>query len=975
MTEKNDKNNTSKSSNDISEMLRLLRESVESDRRAQSEGTKNAEIAAADDEIKASLERVFEEVSLDKPSVDDEDDDIFVDDEEESSWFELEEEDELEEMTEEDTEDEDPWYSDDEPEEEPVEEDEPEESTEDEPAEPEEEDPDSEDPWYSDEEPAEDPVEEEPEETTGDEPDEPEEEDPDSEDLWYSDEEPAEETVEDEPEEITEDESEESEEEVLDETAEDELAEQIENAQADETGWYALETSPADSEEENSETASEDISLDDESIWYNGETDDKEETTENEELYQDEDFDDDDQYDEDFDDEADYEQNEVESSPENDYAEQDLYIYDAEKETADEYIYNDTESEAVDEESPAEDDENSIDETDIGFLNTLGIASDEEEESKTGASDEEDDYAGDISYDYDGGEYVLENQRHEIGAGYRNERKRTLTRLIICGSVALLLLVYEMLAGFGVHLPGLLNQAKFPLSHIMISLQCLVICALLSAKQLYVGAADLIRLKATPYSVSAAVVVANVLYSIAISIALPESFATFNFVGALSVVMAIAYEYLLLISEEHIFGVFSTKKGQKYAFVSEDGSDEASGDGELSLCAYSTEFNKNYFFRMRKRAEDYKYLTYVLLAALGLSVLVFVVSLICKTGFALATKNGIMTVNFALPLGVFGAFSYPVFRASVKALGNRGALVGASAIDEYSKTRFVTFGEEELFSSLKTTHLDLKPAGNDNVSDVLCKTSVLLSAIGGPMKRMVEMMQSDFAGSEVEINEIFDDGISARTEGVEMLAGSAQFLRQHGVEVDERTDFKDVDEDNEVLYVSIDGKLAARYYLKYKPDMEFIKLVNALGARGISVGIRTRNPGINSDIIARRCPELRYKVYTIKTPAKNENELELKRVTTDSGIVASGKALSLAYPLLACCDLKRYYKVDMFIRIISAVLGTAVVIANAITSGSSDLNVLTALLYQCFWLLPTALFGLFHFKHRSKKKKFKIVYR
>ena len=65
----------------------------------------------------------------------------------------------------------------------------------------------------------------------------------------------------------------------------------------------------------------------------------------------------------------------------------------------------------------------------------------------------------------------------------------------------------------------------------------------------------------------------------------------------------------------------------------------------------------------------------------------------------------------------------------------------------------------------------------------------------------------------------------------------------------------------------------------------------------------------------------------------------------------------------------------MFIRIISAALGVAGVILNAIMANSADLNVLSVLLYQSFWFLPTILFGIFHFKHRSKKKKFKIVYR
>ena len=1040
MAEKNDNNSSSRSSNDISEMLRLLRESVEADRRAQSEEKKDSEIEVADEEIKASLEKVFEETSLDTDLSDDEED--VIEDEEESSWFAFEddedesddeedaniendlEKDEAEqvseetlvedkpvedeeapadegttddELPEEDPDDDDPWYSGEESKEE-LADDEEEDTTDDELPE---EDPYDDDPWYSEEESKEEPTDDEEEDTTED---ELPEEDPDDNDPWYSEEESKEEPSGDEEEDTTEDElpeedpddddpwysEEESEEESADDEKEDstkdELPEEyetfatpeptIEIAPSGDSGWYVV-TPETDEDGETPETSERDeVALDDESIWYNAEEDSETDEEDEEELYQDEEFDEDDEYDEDFDEEESSEDEETPKDPENDYSEEDIYIYDAEKSEEDDYLYE-TSEEKEGENAPdsSDEEENAIDETDIGLLSTLGLASDEDEVSPVRKSASDEAYAGDISYDYDGGEYVLENQRHEISAGYRNEKKRTLMRLIVCGGVTLFLLIYEILSALGVNMPGMLNYDECPLSHVMISLQGLVICALISAKQLYIGVSDLIDRKATPYSVSAVTVAVNLLYSIVVAIASPEGFGIFNFVGAFSVLAAVTYEYVLLISEEHIFGVFSTKKGQKYAFVTEDASGETAGDGEISLCAYATDFNKNYFLRMRKRSEDYKYLTYLILSVLAASLLTFIVSLICKTGWAIAMKNGVMAVNYALPIGVLGAFSYPIFRASVKALGNRGAFVGGSAIDEYSKTRFVTFGEEELFTSLKTTHLDLKPSGNNNVSDVLCKTSMLLAEIGGPMKRMVEMMQSDFVGSKVEIDEIFDDGISARTEGVVMLAGSDRFLKQHGVAVNTTTDFKDVDENNEILYISIDGKLAARYYLKYKADTEFIKLVNALGARGISVGIRTRNPGINSDIIARRCPELKYKVYTIKTPAKDENEQNLSRATTDSGLVAAGKALSLAYPLLACRDIKTYYKIDMFIRIISAALGVTGVVLNAIMANSADLNVLSVLLYQSFWFLPTILFGIFHFKHRSKKKKFKIVYR
>lgn len=947
MIDNNSNKGNSKASNDISEMLRLLRESVDNDKKNIEEQPRevDAEITKTDEEIRTSLEKVFEDTSLDTEIVDDGEDEYFEDEDEAPAWFSLEDDDD-------DTLDADMIEiidGEDEPEEEE----------------------------------AGDEIEEAEEEVIEESVEEFPEEDPDDDSPWYSDEA---------PEAVSEVELEEAAAEEVEEIEEVDEAERRSDEQespvTEEQSWYTVETNYDDTEEPDEIENNEEISLDDESIWY----EQKQEDDLTDEFYQDEEFVDEDSYDESFEDELfseASEDTEVEDTPENDYSEENVYIYDATQVVAEDYLeaiasekVPDESEEIFEDEDEYEDEqyedekEVTIDETDRSFLNTLGIAVSEDDEGSSGSTDDsQEQYSGDISYDYEGGEYVLENQKNEISSGYKHEKKRILVRLIISSVAALLLFFYEMMMVWGVDLPGLFDYKEFPLSYILISVQLLVVASLVCLKQLYVGISDLIYRRATPYSVSAIIVLVNFVYSIIIAIVLPEGFGIYNFVGAFAVVAGVVYEYLLIVSEDHIFSVFSSKKGQKYVFVKEDTDFNDSTEGGISLTAAASEFNKNYFLRMRKRSVDYKYLTYAIVSVLGASILVFVISLICKTGGTLALQNGILLLNFSLPLGVLGAFSYPVFRASVKALGKRGAIVGGASVDEYSKTRFVTFGEEELFSSLKTTHLDLKPAGNNNISEVLCKTSMLLSAIGGPMKRMVEVMQADFVGDDVYIDEVFDDGISAIAADARMLAGSPQFLRQHGVEVDEQNDFNDVDDTNEVLYISIDGKLAARYYLKYKADMEFVKLVNALGNRGISVGIRTRNPSINSDIIARRCPEMKYKVYTIKGASANEGAGEAYGGVTDSGLVATGKALSLAYPLLACCDLKKYYKVDMFIRIASAVVGGIFVVATAIMGRTLNISIFNILIYQLVWLLPSLLFGLLHFKHRSKRKKNKIVYR
>ncbi len=902
MTDNNDNNKNQRSSNDISEMLKRLRESMENEKNVGvAETAKDAEITAADDEIKANLERVFEEVSLDTVTEDDEESDVFDDDEEAASWFELEDEEE-----------EDESFADEEDE-------------------------------------ADDVIDEEADEITEDDVnesglDEIPEEDPDSDDPWY-DSVPA--------------------------PINAEAFEAVAVDEADGETWYAYSGEKTDTEENDEEEPSEDIlDTDSESVWYSGEDDTSDETGEEEpEAYQDEkdefyDDSDDSEYDPGFEDLGDTVSEDV---PENDYGEENVYIYDAElsKEDAlDELVENYNEDELTD-------GEDSVDETDVNLLSTLGI-SDMDREDVEKENNEKTERTS-VSYVYDGEEYVLENQRNDICDDYRRQRKNAFIKLIASGAISLVLLMYEMLPILGWRLPGIFDHVDYPVSYIMISLQLLIITALLSAQTLYNGICDLFVLRSTPASAVSSMLVLNVLYSIAIAITTPDEYIVFNSVAASAITLLTACRYLSAVSEEHIFNVFSAKKKQRYALVKDESEVEAPNDGSVALKATSSDFGKNYFSRMRKTPESYGYISYLIFGAVGASVIVFIVSLIISGRGSEAARNAIITINAAMPVSLAATFSYPFYRATVKAIGKRGSMVGHSAADEYENTRFVTFGEEELFTSLKTTHLDLKPSGDNDISDVLNKTGMLLAEIGGPMKRMVEVMQGDFIDAEVKINEVFDDGVSATADGAEMLAGSARFLRQHGVEVNEKNDFKDVDETNEVLYVSIGGKVAARYYLKYRPDPEFVKLVNALGARGISVGVKTVNPGINSEIIARRCPDLRYKVYTIKSGGGRKDATA--QSITDSGIVATEKPKQLIYPLLAAFDLKRYYKVDMILRIILASVSAIVSGVLAFGVGTDNVSPLAVILCQVICLLPATLYGLVHFRHRAKRKRIRIIYK
>jgi hypothetical protein len=250
------------------------------------------------------------------------------------------------------------------------------------------------------------------------------------------------------------------------------------------------------------------------------------------------------------------------------------------------------------------------------------------------------------------------------------------------------------------------------------------------------------------------------------------------------------------------------------------------------------------------------------------------------------------------------------------------------------------------------------------ISEILVKTGLMFSQIGGPISRTVRLDEREYRYGDVEITGIFDDGIMATVDGSEMLAGSARFLELYGVPVSASSDEKDVDPTNGILYVSIDGRLAARYYIKYRPERDFVRMVNILGEMGVSVGVRTHNPAINTDVIAARCPELRYKVYAVKTGSGEKDDLISEREETHSGICGNGRAVSLSAPFIAAKRLKKIYSLDKILRIAAASAGGAFVIIMSLLGFVREFNSVQSTLYQLAWLIPSAILAVLAFCRR-----------
>ena len=734
----------------------------------------------------------------------------------------------------------------------------------------------------------------------------------------------------------------------------------------DDAPWYSDDDQEADDESEDDEPlGAEDVAdaVDDDAPWYSDEEADEDDYEELEESEDDEDeltaeeilggFADDDDGDSKWyidDNDADDENGEL---PEEEPIGEEI----PEEEPVEEEI---PEEEPVEEEIPEEERKgaSAFDDADISLLESMGydaVTDEDGNDEIVPIPRETDDDDGDSTYGNDGVEYETDGQNDDIASGYKRIRNKPLIRLAVTGGVSLLLMIYEVLFFSGAELPWIFNQYDQPLAHIMVSLQLLVIAIAFAAKPLLQGVKDIFKGAATPYSLSAVTATASLIYTVIIAIVRPDDFMLFNFSGAFAIFLACLHEVLLIRHEARSFAVISDSRSKgRFALENDDCSGEVLGAPVRALRAYRTKFNKDYFARTAKRPDDIKGIGLMIAIVSGAATVVFALTSLIW-GVADGLKAGIVMINFALPLCSLLTYSFPIMLASHKFMGNNGVILGHSVADEYSEVGFLTFDEADLFPSIKTSRVEFKPTGDMPISEIMRMTGLMFSKIGGPISRLVRLDEEKYLSGEAEIKGIFDDGISATVDGCEMLAGSARFLELYGVSVGLSADEKDDERSLGVLYVAIDGRLSARYCISYRPDRDFVKMVNMLGAMGVAVGVRTHNPAVNSDVISARCREMKYKVYAIKLGSGEKDDLTSAREQTHSGICSIGKAARLARPFVAARILKRVYRADRVIRVVAASLGGAFVAIMALLGQVWQFNSLQAAIYQLVFSLPAVI--------------------
>ena len=559
-------------------------------------------------------------------------------------------------------------------------------------------------------------------------------------------------------------------------------------------------------------------------------------------------------------------------------------------------------------------------------------------------------------------EYTSASQTEEFVRAYKGKYSGILIRLVICAVLFIVTFLYENIKLFGGALPAALNPEIFTFIHIMVNLQLLVISAALIGKQLISGIKGLFSLKPTPDSITAVLMLFSLIYMGAALFIGSGTLKMYTFPVVFCVFMTLLGNFYSMRREIYSFNIIASKR-PKY-MMTEVGEEEAKQETEM-LGEYLPQnphifrieraaFVDGFVARTKSPVKGKMPVSVIIPLVLVISVVFFAIELIGGGTLFSAVTMGYISLLVCTPLTVFLTYSYPFYKASKEAYGVESAIIDENSLEEYSAANAVSFEDREVFPSYGVKVKSIKIYGNNRIDHIIYNAASLFMKLGGPLADVFEIATRDLGHSDdVHIVDVAANGIEAAIEGSHIYIGKAPYIKANGFHLPrESSEAEDAGEVS-VMYMVLNGQLAAKMNVEYIIDPDFEPLLAQLRKSGVCVGIKTFDPNIDDQMLSTRIKISKYPVKVIKLRSVDSyNEL---KPSVNSGIVSKNSAKALLQTMSLCGSVINAVKssviLKMFSVFVSLILSAVVLMLGLLPSLMS----LYIVLYQIFWLVPAFL--------------------
>lgn len=566
-----------------------------------------------------------------------------------------------------------------------------------------------------------------------------------------------------------------------------------------------------------------------------------------------------------------------------------------------------------------------------------------------------------------GFEYTDISQTKEIFQNYKKVYRGILLRLLSCFLLLILTFFYENISLFGAVLPAPINPEIYPVVHILINLQFLVLASALIYKPLYNGMMSLFKFKPIPESVTFVILSITVVYHILLCfISIGPGVRLFNFPVVMSIFLTLIHEFMNLARELYGFNIASSKR-TKYAvdLMNPNKSElecetfyEFLPQNPIMLKIKKSPFIDGFYKRISAYPKNKKILNVIIPVVIIVAAAFFVFTYFFKSDNDLQASIQIayMTLIICTPFSLFVTYSYPFYKASKDAYENDSAIIGEASLEQYSSASAISFEDKEVFPSYGVKMKSVKVYGNNRIDQVIYYASSLFNLLGGPLSDVFDIATLELGHTEkVELIEVADDGIEAMVGETHILVGKASYMRRNEYDPVNPEEDGRIEDGGEVsvMYMTVGSEVAAKMYIQYVIDPDFEFIIRQLYKAGMCVGIKTFDPNINDSMLSARIRLNKYPVKIIRCRGLDD-QIETED-HIESGIISKNSPKSLLQTLALCDKVLQAIKTNLVVKIFAMLISVIIMVLLLMLDMSGDVNSFYIALYQLFWSIPMVI--------------------
>ncbi|QAT48375.1 hypothetical protein EQM14_00475 [Caproiciproducens sp. NJN-50] len=297
----------------------------------------------------------------------------------------------------------------------------------------------------------------------------------------------------------------------------------------------------------------------------------------------------------------------------------------------------------------------------------------------------------------------------------------------------------------------------------------------------------------------------------------------------------------------------------------------------------------------------------------------------------------------------------PVSRLCGIARRSGSMVAGWSAIDRFSAANAVMLDAQDLFPRGTVILNGIRTFAGQRIDEAIMDAAALMGTVGGPLSDLFDQIIKSRREILPKIGEpVYEDGkgVSGTVSGRQILIGTNELMRAHGIEPPSRDyEKKYIQSGKRLVYLASGGCLVAMFIIDYTSDLRRSQALRRMERNGISLIVRTSDPNITPRFLAE-CfglyeqeisvlPEQLGKVYTGLISAEPDR--------ADAMIATKGRAFAMLRLLTGCIRQRANISVAVALQAAAVALGFALVAFLSLTSGLQHLSLTALAIYEAFW--------------------------